>query len=166
CTAAVQAAVDDAKLAGGGIISFRPSDQPYVINSVAIDGSNIIIALNGATIKKATGTVGYIFDFKDNLDQRFVGVRDGTLIGDPTITANGGIGAANNSSTSQINGFMLENLVIKDFAQYGVSINAVSGQYHKNIRIENHGSTAVGATSCIGFVIFADTPQKDCIIDG
>jgi hypothetical protein len=164
-TVAIQAAIDAAEAAGGGLIKFPSSNNEYICQGVTISGSNIYIDLGWNTIKKTSGS-GYIFDFNGSLTQENVGIFNGILEGDPTVTANGGINFADDRTTDNVDGILIENIVCRTFAQYGISIGSVSNIYCKNIRIENHGSTAVGATVGIGFVLYPKNAQSVCIIDG
>lgn len=62
-----------------------------------------------------------------------------------------------------MNGLILENITASEFAQNGINIGSVSGINIKNIRVENHGSVAVGATIGVGFILYPKKPSQNVI---
>ncbi|MBD2860611.1 hypothetical protein [Paenibacillus oceani] len=107
-----------------------------------------------------------MFSFKGSLTQKNVGILNGILIGDPSVTANGGVSIASNPLTDAIDGFICSDITCKTFAQYGINAGSVSNAVFRNISIQQHGSVAQGATIGIGFVIYPKNPQRNIFIDG
>ncbi|MDF2659334.1 MAG: Pectate lyase superfamily protein [Paenibacillus sp.] len=164
-TAAIQSAINAAQTAGGGVVYFPLPAARYICNGVTISGSNVWIDLGGSTVEKKQGN-GYVFSFKGSLTQKNVGIMNGVLIGDPSVTANGGISIASNPLTDAIDGFLCSDMTCKTFAQYGINAGSVSNAVFRNISIQQHGSVAQGATIGIGFVIYPKNPQRNIFIDG
>lgn len=164
-TAAIQAAINAAQSAGGGVVCFPPTAAKYICNGVAISGSNVFIDLGGSTVEKKQGN-GYAFSFKGSLTQKNVGIMNGILLGDNSTTANGGISVATSPLTDAIDGFICSDITCERFAQYGINAGSVSNAIFRHISIKQHGSVAQGATIGIGFVIYPKNPQKNIFIDG
>lgn len=163
-TSAIQAAIQAAANAGGGIVYFPNPGSKYVCNGVNISGSNLFIDLNECTVEKKTGS-GYTFNFNGSLTQKNVGIMNGILLGDNTVIANGGISIATNNVTDAIDGFICSDITCERFAQYGINAGSVSNAAFNRISIKNHGSIAAGSTSGIGFAMYPKNPQSNIFIN-
>lgn len=159
-----------AALSDGGILQGTPG-KTYLINTqVTITGSNLVIDLNGSTLKK-TANANYILAFQ-GAAQSNITVRNGILQGFnatvDAVWANGGILAAVPLATpaNYMKGFTLENVTFTDFGQYGAFLGEIDNLKIKNVSVLNHGSTT-GTTVGIGFVLFPkDATRRNAVIDG
>jgi hypothetical protein len=163
-TVAIAGCISYIETIGAGALIFPQTGLDYRCDGVLISGDNITIDLNENTIHKRSGS-GYIFNFGSSLTQKNIKVINGTLKGDNTVLANGGIALATDHTISNIDGVVLENITCENFAQYGIFQGSVSNFYHNNIKILNHGTIAVGGTIGIGYVIYPKNAQQDGFVN-